>query len=198
MPRYDQKSSEYNEGYHVFDKIDQYLNFNYDKLTTRDISNLYYGVFDAQKHLRGSSGGFTGFSEFLIFRLLVYTLEKDIKLNFKPEITKDSSHTLTFTCDNKSKFKLTQGIDPHNDKIKIRPDILILKDEIPYSAAEIKVWLTERMTTALTAVERLRSIYEQNPKKCRCALFIFATVDNNKKLLEELETLQNDANKTDT
>jgi|AP45_3_1055517.scaffolds.fasta_scaffold308527_2 hypothetical protein len=54
--------------------LDDYLKENLHQLTCQDIRCLYEGFFDSLKDYRGTSTGFFGLSEFLVFRPLIHLL----------------------------------------------------------------------------------------------------------------------------
>ena len=53
----------------VFQSLDKYLMDNIDNLTGKDITHLYFDFWNELKRWRSGSSGFTGYSEFLLFRV---------------------------------------------------------------------------------------------------------------------------------
>lgn len=64
-------------GFHkkFFKTIDDYLKNNINKITGKEIGYLYYDFWHELKEWRGTSASFTGYSEFLLLRSLMHTLE---------------------------------------------------------------------------------------------------------------------------
>jgi hypothetical protein len=60
-----------NMGEKFLKEIDHYLANNYQNLTCNDIHDMYFDfIFKVLKDFKGNSNGFTGLSEYLIFRFL--------------------------------------------------------------------------------------------------------------------------------
>jgi hypothetical protein len=67
--------------------LDLFIATNLDTLTCADVYNIYSDFFHDLKQFKGNSSGFTGLSEYTIFRIFYHLLGG----NFEPkQITNDS------------------------------------------------------------------------------------------------------------
>lgn len=141
-------------------EVDSYLKTGVKTLTCRDVHDMYFGLFEKLKDYRGTSTGFTGFSEFLVFRFLLNLLR-----GFRPrDLTQDTKEFIRGT------FRIGQSVTPQSG-LKIRPDILIEKDQTTIGAVEIKVYVGSQVVEeAVRCLERLRNT---NPENFCALLLIF-------------------------
>jgi hypothetical protein len=176
------KSAEaYEKGRQLLDGIDNYLEQNIKKLTIHDIHDIYAGLSVSQQPYRGTAGGFTGFSEFLIFRCLIHTLAQiGVKLRPNPD-----GRTTSFTDGHG--LIVTQGILPQGSQEKMRPDILIQQKLKIVAAAEIKIVLTNSKEVTNHAVKRLEHYYANNPGDFYGVLFIFLVNEPVREYLREVQ-----------
>jgi len=156
------KIAPYNITHTFLLQIDNFLKENIHSLSCRDIHDIYYGLFDELKEYRGTSSGFTGFSEFLVLRFLLHTLG-----GFKSaEVTKDTK------CFIRGNLRIGQSLLPQSG-VNIRPDILIEEKQKAIVAMEIKIYLSNGIQTANEALKRLKRLYNINPNNFRALLLIF-------------------------
>jgi hypothetical protein len=166
--------------------IDKYIRENINTLSCHDIWKIYYHLFFKLKEIKGTSSGFTGFSELLIFRFMFHLLN-----GF--EVKKYTNDTRYFL--NKP-FTMYQSVRPLKTDmdIDISPDILITKANKPVAAIEIKLYLPGGKQTVTEAFNRLDRLQELNPSGFFGQLLIFTYKKpkrvNNKSIYAELVLLQ--------
>jgi len=144
-------------------EIDNFLKENIHSLTCRDIHDIYRGLFDKLKEYRGTSSGFTGFSEFLVFRFLIHTIGGGFK---STKVTQDTK------CFIRGNLRITQSLLPQSG-VNIRPDILIEDNQKSTAAMEIKIYLPNGMKTANEVLKRFKKLYNTNRDDFRALLLIF-------------------------
>jgi hypothetical protein len=114
-------------------KIDEHLALNLDKLTCDNIREMYFALFGELKRWRSSSSGFTGFSEFLIFRILYNMIGED----FRPEETGDlGGAPILFKSEN---YEIGQSVRIQLGKIRKFPDIYVRRKGKLISIIQVKI-----------------------------------------------------------
>jgi hypothetical protein len=163
-----------------FKNIDDLIAANIESLTCNDIFEIYKGLFVKLKEYRGNSSGFTGYSEFLIFRLILNILGG----NFLIDQKELSSSTKTFIND---KYKIQQGGPTIINGKKIFPDILIKEINNPkvLKFIEIKVVLTNGKKTLDDTWERLANINKYS--NSYTVLIIFGISKNSRNINSQIE-----------
>ena len=167
----------------LFQNVDNYIRDNLNTLTCQDLANIYWGFFKNLKSWRGTSSGFTGFSEYLVFRFIYHLTG--------PYVPKDWTHdTKHFLRNN---IRLVQGLKSLSG-INLRPDILIELDKRPIAAAEIKTYLVNSVRTVQEVIESLRQFYEINQTGFKALLIIFTCkeYEPGKNLYKKLEALKDE------
>ena len=177
-------------GRRFLESIDTLLKMNCNTLECNDIAEIYFKFFKTLKQFRGNSSGFTGLSEFLVFRTLYHTLGG----RFKGPMEKEMKRTW-FIRDN---LKIGQGIrtpfkTPFMIKDKERkscePDISIRCNDKLVGVIQIKITpLSSNVIT--TETKTLKKLKEENPELKALLLFlddksVYPTVRKNLKDFEE-------------
>lgn len=115
--------------------IDSHLKENIGHITCNDIKETYFSLFEELKHWRSSSHGFTGFSEFLIFRSLYHTISEDFKETKKGQVETDP---IIFRSKN---YEIGQNIRMKIGGVNKFPDIYVMKNKKLFSIFQIKIVL---------------------------------------------------------
>jgi len=150
--------------------LDDFLRENLSSLTCRDIHDIYYGLFDELKKYRGTSGGFTGLSELLVFRCLYHALGGRFE---RIELTKDVS------IFRRGDLSIGQSMQPSaSNQKRLQPDILIETTGLVRAAVEIKVYLVNGIASARDAAERLSTLKKANPECFRGLLLVYHCPDS--------------------
>lgn len=136
--------------------LDLFIANNLDTLTCADVYNIYSDFFHDLKQFKGNSSGFTGLSEYTIFRIFYHLLGG----NFEPkQITND---LYDFRSPD-GRFRIGQSTPIIAGSRKYYPDIQILKDDYPLMICEIKVYLTSGIKTLETDIRKLTEINKEYP-----------------------------------
>lgn len=136
--------------------IDGFLETNLDNLTCADIYNIYSNFYMDLKKFKGNSSGFTGLSEYLIFRFFYHIFGG----SFKPiQITPD---LYEFKSPN-GKYRIGQSIPIKIGNRKFYPDIVIYKNNALFLVAEIKLYLTSGIKDLKNDIEKLSEINNEYP-----------------------------------
>jgi hypothetical protein len=158
-------------GENFLTKLDEFLKKHQDDMTCNDLYELYYGggkngdknekgFFYKLKEFRGTSGGFTGFSELLIFRFLYNYLQEEVHCKLKCEgKTEDTKH---FVSEN-PKIKLTQGLKIEHEELSCKPDIAVYHEDELKAVFEIKVYPPKGQKTIEAEEEKLTNIRSKFP-----------------------------------
>lgn len=159
-------------------KMDELIAKNYRTWKCEDVFNAYHQFFLTLKDFRGTSTGFTGLSELLIFRFLYHLLGGQFR---KKNITKDLKE---FVSDD---FRIGSIPIVINGK-RIFPDISIYYRKELIAVIQIKTYLTRGINELRKEVDILKKIKTRNPKM-RALLIIFA-LSKRGKIVRELEKLR--------
>jgi len=117
-----------------FDNIDGHIAENINKLTCNDIKEIYYfSLFGELKRWRSSSSGFTGFSEFLVFRSLYHVIGEIFTAVETGDIATDP---IIFRSEN---YEIGQNVQRKLDGNKRTPDIYVEHNGELISIIQIKL-----------------------------------------------------------
>ena len=119
-------------------KVDCFIANNWKTLPCSCIHLMYSEQYDALKHFRGNSAGFTGYSEFLLFRFLYHQLGGQ----FVEKNVDGSEYLHEFVASDNSEIRIGQSIPVKPNGNKIYPDIVVWKSDKLLSVAQIKLYLT--------------------------------------------------------
>ena len=124
--------------------VNNYIKENLIRLTCKDIMDMYYALFGELKRFRSSSTGFTGFSEFLIFRTLYHTIGQ----KFDPVQAKNPKPTdpIIFKSRNYEigqnvAFKLDERKYPCHPDVYIKKRVHIHEEYKLISIIQVKIHL---------------------------------------------------------
>lgn len=113
--------------------IDRHIAENISELTCNDIKEIYFSLFGELKRWRSSSSGFTGFSEFLVFRSLYHTIGE----NFSAVKTGNiGTPPIIFRSEN---YEIGQNVKIQLDGKNKFPDIYVKHDGKLISIIQIKI-----------------------------------------------------------
>jgi len=159
-------------GQNFLESIDALIKTNCNDLECNDLAEIYFKFFDTLKQFRGNSSGFTGLSEFLVFRTLYHTLGGRLKGPKEKEVKRT-----WFIRDN---LKIGQGIrtlfkTPFMIKDKERkscePDISIRHNNKLVGVIQIKI--TPLSSSVIIAeAKTLKKLKEENPELKALLLFL--------------------------
>ncbi len=134
------------------DGLDTYLHDNLTTLAGNDLWNIYDYFWKKVKQYRGNANGFTGLSEFLIFRFLYHLLSRQYTFERKP----DSPNLFKF-CTPESRYSLGQSVPIRIDRRRVYPDVTLRDgDELLY-VLSIKVYLT----SGLREIDKESAMFER-------------------------------------
>lgn len=153
-------------GRRFLEDLDSHLKEVWPKLTCREVAEIYFGFFEDLKCFRGTSGGFTGLSELLIFRFLFHQLGG----RFKP--VKRTRDQWEFRAEGDDGIRLGQNLPVKGSGNRYRPDVVLFKGEELLAAIQVKTYLVSGRRTfqdELTKLEDLRARY----RGLRALLVIF-------------------------
>lgn len=136
--------------------LDTFLDDNKDNLTCSDVYNIYHYFYEDLKNYKGNANGFTGLSEYIIFRFILNMLGGSF--NKKQE----TPYLYSFESKDK-KYRIGENLPVIIKTKKYVPDITIYKDDIPVLVVEIKLYLTNGIKTLMGDINKLNAITSEYP-----------------------------------
>lgn len=141
--------------------IDTLIKENIQNLTCDNVRELYYSLFHELKDLRSNSSGFTGFSEFLVFRALYHTIGEDFE---QSKIGTSDNASIVFKSKN---YVLEQSVAQKLNGTNIFPDICIKQrkgeSETPIGIIQIKI-ISKLEPTMKREIQTIEKFKEKHPK----------------------------------
>jgi hypothetical protein len=139
------------------ENMDQHLKRNLHRLTCDNVREMYFGLFGELKRWRSTAANFTGFSEFLIFRLLYHTIGEE----FKPVLKGDIKTSLVrFRSEN---YEIGQNVQFPLVSLKRSTDIYVKRKDKLISIIQVKVGLYEGDKQINREVKTFRFFREKYP-----------------------------------
>ena len=183
----------------MFAKLDELINDNYTNF--EELRNIYCKFLEYLKGKVGTSGGFTGLSEYIILKAIQIRLEqKHGKFEWNKK-TNDAYFSIS--TDNKILLAHAISIDDNmkravekwgysiewsEDKAKLRPDIVIFKltnsHYKPEVIVQIKIYHISPKAVD-DEVEKIKRMACGGDKKPLCVIILFHQVGEHKQKLEE-------------
>lgn len=159
--------------------IDFYIKENLTNITCSDIHDCYFDFFYDLKEFQGNSNGFTGLSEYLLFRFFYHLLGGSFTRIQKTE------GLWEFVSD--SGIKIGQNTPLETPGKKYYPDIVVYKDETPVFIVEIKIYLTSGIKEVEKEISKFDKIKKTYPRIN--ALFIsFNKISEGGKIFNKINT----------
>jgi hypothetical protein len=155
-------------GHKFLSDLDEYLAKSWKTITCDEMADLYYRFFCDLKEFKGNANGFTGLSEYLLFRALYHRLGGDFE---KIRVT----HDLFEFVSKDGTIRIGQSTPVNLDKKRYYPDIVIYNNDKLVSIIQIKIYLTSGRKEIDKEVETLRRIRERYPG-VECTLVIFGAI----------------------
>jgi hypothetical protein len=172
-----------NIGRRFLEEVDSYIKDNLRTLTCSQIRDFYYRFFDDLKDFKGNSNGFTGLSEYLIFRSLYHLLGG----SFKRKKASGSNWIYEFESTINNRIRIGQSIPVYIYGKKLYPDITVYNGDILKSVAQIKLYLTHGSKEVYDEMEKLKSLRAQF---CDMrSLLIIYDLSKGSKIINELKLL---------
>lgn len=141
--------------------LDEELRVNVKSIRCCDIYEIYFKLFDQLKMYRCNSSGFTGFSEFLIFRLILQSFSCEFE---RYEISKDCNSFIS----RDRHIELTQGISLSRFRINLKPnispDVAIWIDKRLSTVFQIKTYLPKGINTFLSEMDNFKILRHKFPE----------------------------------
>jgi hypothetical protein len=172
-----------NIGRRFLEDIDSYIKNNLRTLTCSQIRDLYSRFFDDLKVLKGNSNGFTGLSEYLVFRSLYHLLGG----GFKRENASGSHWIYEFV---KDRLRIGQSIPIYINERRLYPDIAIYHSDKLKAIAQIKIYITNVSKEVINEIEKMKLL--RRKFNDMYALLIIYELSKGSKINNELQKLQDE------
>jgi Holliday junction resolvase len=137
--------------------LDEFLRENLDNLTCSDINKMYSNFFMELKDFKGNSNGFSGLSEYIIFRFIFHLLGGffDRKLITATELYEFVSKDGIYVIGQNTPFMASSR--------KYYPDIVVYKKNVPVLVVEIKIYPTYGTKTIIADINKLNEMISGFP-----------------------------------
>jgi len=162
--------------------IDDFISNHFQELRCSDVYDLYFNFTNELKNWKGTSSGFTGLSELIIFRMILNLFGK------KFELIKRTPDTRAFR---KGDIILASDvnalIDKREQKGRLKPDISIYKGNKLLVNMSIKIYVdsTEKIDSEIEKFKELRSTYPN----MECLIIIYHLSRDERKSFNDLKNL---------
>ncbi len=179
--------------------MDRLLNENVEGLACKDIADTYLSVIGhleehltcphgILKELRGNSHGFTGLSEFLVFRLLLHQISHQLGGGFHPQQCPKSRDLWEFVSTMDSRVKIGQStrVERYRNKRPQYPDISLWQGDKLIGVVQIKIYITNGRKEINSEVEKLKKLRKMH-RDLRALFLVFHGVPEKSYLRDELE-----------
>ena len=164
--------------------LDGFLYDNIDNLTCSDVHDIYSDFFRDLKDFKGNSSGFTGLSEYIIFHFILHLLGSSfVKVKKTNElyefVSKDGI------------YQIGQNTPLKTSSKRYYPDIIVYKKNLPILIVEIKIYLTNGITTLMEDLNKLKEMNTEYPNSKGLFICYWKLSEKNKtykRLLEEVDS----------
>ncbi len=173
-------------GKQFLEEIDHYLANNYRNLKCADISNMYFQFFQDLKEFKGNSNGFTGLSEYLIFRFLYHLLGGEFERKKIP----DSHELWEFISKHNNNLRIGQNVPVPLDGQRCNPDIVIYESGRLIAVIEIKIYFSGGVKQIARERERLEKLRKCYPE-VQVLWIVFSKLSTKGKIWPALEQIKN-------
>lgn len=170
-----------------FDEIDLILED--PELSCNEFAQLYWSFSDELMKYRCTSAGFSGFSELLVFRL-VLNLLGGVKAFESKQLTPDLCEYVNGekTVQQNSSFEITSS---NSKQFRVLPDIAILHDGLLQSMISIKTYILGPSVLE-EELEKIDLIHKEYPRlKVLLLVFSSGTSENCDKILSDFSEGKN-------
>lgn len=151
-----------NLGSRFLESTDEYLKQNWKTLTCANMFDLYDELYRMLKRYKGNSHGFTGYSEYLLFRFLYHQVE-EIFGPLKIEPIKGSQTASKFIFVKNPNLWISQSI-PFKIGIKRQsPDLAIGYSKNILRVASVKIYLVNGIATLTEEIRKLETLKQYHP-----------------------------------
>jgi len=158
--------------------LDDYIAENLDDLRWYDIFKIYFDFFGDMKLYKGNSSGFTGLSEYIIFRYFYHLLGGSF------DTVQISRDLFEFQSDD-GVYRLGQNTPIKTESRRCYPDIIVYRDNVPVFVVEIKIYLTSGVETMMGDINKLNEIHETYPS-ANCLFINYTPISKKGKIYERL------------
>jgi hypothetical protein len=156
-------------GTEFLQRVDDYLGSNLRILSGHDMWSFYWQFFNDLKCFKGNANGFTGLSEYLIFRFLYHLLGG----SFGCERVPASRDLFWFRSIADPALVIGQGTRLTIAGKRRHPDIALFHSDRLLAVCSIKLWLTNGLRTAVEEFESLRKLKALH-SEMRALLVVFS------------------------
>lgn len=171
-------------GRYFLEAVDFYIRDHLQKLTCSEIYKLYFNFFSELKNFKGNANGFTGLSEFIIFRAIYHLLGG----SFKIENAEGSADIYEFRSKTDKSIRIGQSTPIRIDNKKLYPDVVVYKNNDLIAAAQIKIYVTGGIKEVSAEIEKLKMLRAKFTNMH--AFFIVFSLSEKGKIASDLKRYQ--------
>lgn len=169
-----------NFGAELLERTDDYLGKSWRSLTCANIHAMYFGLFNSLKEYKGNSHGFTGYSEYLLFRFFYHQIkEKFGDLNGEP--ANNSKYAMRFVSSRNRNFWISQGIPTKIGVKRQNPDIAIGRSNQLLGVLQVKIYPVHGIKTLSDEIKKIEELKNQH-NELYAAIIIFNKMSDKQKV----------------
>jgi len=140
-----------------FQDVDKLIRDNIDEIKCKDIRRIYFDLFRELKKWRSNSSGFTGYSEFLLFRCLLHSIKEPFTALETGNI---NSYPIIFKS---TKYEISQGTRQEFNGVRNYPDISVKYNNKLISIAQIKISMAGGLKQLESEITKFSNMKQANP-----------------------------------
>jgi hypothetical protein len=168
-------------GKKFLEDIDRYIAERYTKLTCNDVWKIYNQFFYDMKEFKGNSNGFTGLSEYLIFRSVYHFLGGPFD---QVEKTND---LYEFKSRRDQNLQISQSTPVEiKEGRRLYPDIGVSYAKKLLAVCQIKLYLTQGAKEVRAELKKLDDLKELYPD-LQALLLVFNSISTKGRIMADLK-----------
>ncbi len=171
-----------NSGRRFLEEVDAYIRDNVWTLTGADLHAVYRDFFKDLKEFKGNANGFTGLSEYLVFRSLYHLLGGAFDRHRAP----GSHEVYEFQSTLDKRIRIGQSVPVRIGDKRYYPDITLYESDNLTAVSQVKLYLTGGQHEVTTEVQKLEALRTRFPGM-RALLIIFSRLSKKGTVMPVLE-----------
>jgi len=174
-------------GRYFLAQLDNHLSSNLETLTGHDVWRIYSDFWHLLKEFKGNANGFTGLSEYLLFRYVYYMLGGSFTRQPCPE----SKDLYQFVSEADDSLIIGQSMRLVVEGRRYYPDIAIFHHGRLVAVCSIKIYLTGGWNTVTSEVAKLEGMRSRYPEM-RALLVTFSPLSDRGTIYPQLKRVADD------
>lgn len=174
-------------GRYFLTQLDNHISSNLETLTGHDVWRIYSDFWHLLKEFKGNANGFTGLSEYLLFRYVYYMLGG----SFTRQPCPGSKDLWQFVSKADESLIIGQSMRLVVEGRRYYPDIAAFHHGRLVAVCSIKIYLSEGWNSVKSEIIKLEDMRSRYPE-IRALLVIFSTLSKRGTLYPQLKRVADD------